>query len=95
MLTKQEIIATATPILTGHRVRKAGLFGSFADDTASDTSDIDLLVEMAPGSSLVELAALWLDLQSRFGRKVDLVEYAGIKPLLKDRILAQELRFHG
>lgn len=50
---------------------------------------------MGPDNSIVELAALWIDVQQHFGRKVDLIEYAGITPMLRERILAHELRFHG
>ena len=84
----------ALPVLLKHGVKRAGLFGSYADGTATEASDIDLLVEQKMGSSLVELATLWLELEERFHRKVDVVEYAGIKPLLRAPILAQEIRFH-
>lgn len=94
MLTKEEIIRTALPVLLQHGVTRAGLFGSHADGTATEHSDVDLLVELKPGSSLVELASLWLELQEKFRTKVDLVPYSSIKAMLKEPILAQEVRFH-
>ena len=97
MLTTELIIERALPILLHHGVKRAGLFGSFVHGEANDRSDIDIdmLVELRSGSSLIELASLQLDLQERFSRKVDLVEYAGLKPMLRASILNDEVRFHG
>ena len=95
MLTTELIIERALPILLHHGVKRAGLFGSFVHGEANDRSDIDMLVELRSGSSLIELASLQLDLQERFSRKVDLVEYAGLKPMLRASILNDEVRFHG
>ena len=95
MLTKAQIIETALPMLVKHGVERAGLLGSYVDGSATEDSDIDILVEMKAGSSLIELASLQIDLEDRFRRKVDVVEYAGIKPILRSSILGQELRFHG
>ena len=95
MLTTELIIEGALPILLHHGVKRAGLFGSFVHGEANDRSDIDMLVELRSGSSLIELASLQLDLQERFSRKVDLVEYAGLKPMLRASILNDEVRFHG
>ena len=94
MLTRSQIIETALPVLMKHGVKRAGLFGSYADGTATEKSDIDLLVEMKAGSSLIELATLQIDLEDHFARKVDVVEDAGIKPLLRRSRLDQEFRFH-
>lgn len=55
-------------------------------------SDIDVLVELGPDLSLLDVARINRELEEAIGRKVDLVEYAAIKPLIKDHILAQELR---
>ena len=52
-------------------------------------SDIDLLVEMPAGASLLDLAGLGLDLEQALGRKVDILTYSSIHPRLRDRILAE------
>ena len=36
------------PILQKHQVVRAGLFGSFARNEATEDSDVDLLVQFAP-----------------------------------------------
>jgi hypothetical protein len=47
------------------------VFGLAARGEVGATSDIDLLVEMEPGRSLLDLVALWLDLEDRLGTNVD------------------------
>lgn len=72
-----------------HGARNVRVFGSVARGEADDQSDIDLLVEMGPGRSLLDHAALWLDLQELLGRKVDVVSDRGIKPRIRGRVLAE------
>lgn len=95
MLTQQQIINTALPILLKHGVARAGLFGSHAEKDARDDSDVDLLIEPKAGSSLLDFIGLKLELEDVFQRSVDLVDYRAIKPIIRDRVLAQEIRFHG
>lgn len=95
MLTAEHIIGKALPILIGHGVKRAGLFGSFAVGDAHADSDVDLLVEPADGESLLGMLQLKLDLEDVLERSVDLVNYRAIKTAIRDRILAEEIRFHG
>jgi predicted nucleotidyltransferase len=62
-------------ILRRHGVRRAAFFGSGARGQESESSDVDLLVEFAPGRSLLDQAALELDLIALFGREVEVVTY--------------------
>jgi predicted nucleotidyltransferase len=54
-----------------HNVR---VFGSVARGEATAESDVDILVDLDPGTSLLDLSALILDLREALGRKVDVVE---------------------
>ncbi|MBI5709384.1 MAG: nucleotidyltransferase family protein [Candidatus Eisenbacteria bacterium] len=72
-----------------HGARNLRVFGSVARGDADEQSDIDLLVEMEPGRSLLDHAALWLELQDLLGCKVDVVSERGIKPRIRDRVLAE------
>jgi uncharacterized protein len=72
-----------------HGASNVRVFGSVARGDADDDSDIDLLVEMEPGRSLLDHAALWLELQSLLDRKVDVVSDRGIKPRIRDRVLRE------
>ncbi len=93
LLSQQQIIDRIRPVLQRNRVVRAGLFGSVVRNDASPTSDVDLLVECAPGTSLFGFIGLKQELEELLGTQVELVEYAAIKPQLRDRILASEVRF--
>jgi uncharacterized protein len=55
------------------------VFGSVARGDADEQSDIDLLVDMEPGRSLLDLAGLWMDLEELLGCKVDVVTERGLR----------------
>ncbi len=78
-------------VLKKYGIRKAGIFGSYADGTNKKDSDVDILVEPVKGMGL-EFVSLNFELEDKLGKKVDLVTYKGINPLLKERILKQEVR---
>jgi len=84
---KQKII----PILKHHKVKRAGLFGSSAREEMKPGSDVDILVEITNDISLLDFVGIKLEIEDAIGRKVDLVEYDCIKPLLRDNILTSEL----
>lgn len=71
-------------------VQRLALFGSVARDQARPDSDIDVLVQFAPGAKTFErfftLAEL---LEERLGRPVELVTTEGLSPFLGPRILAE------
>jgi uncharacterized protein len=80
------------PILKRHQVSRAGVFGSVAEGTSRETSDIDFLVEFKGEKSLLDLVALKLDLESRVNRKIDILTYKALNPLIKKKVLSQEVR---
>ncbi len=79
----------ALRILDRHGARNPRLFGSFVRGEARPTSDIDVLVDMEPGRSLLDLVGLEQDLCDLFGRRVDVVTEGGISPYLRQRILGE------
>jgi uncharacterized protein len=80
------------PILKRHNVSRAGVFGSVAEGSARETSDVDLLIEFEGEKSLLDLVALKLDLESGVNRKIDVLTYKALNPLIKKKVLAQEVR---
>jgi len=78
-------------ILKKHDVKKGSLFGSIVREEMNDKSDIDILVEFQGRKSLLNLARLKLDLEEKLNRKVDVLTYKSLHPLLKDRILAEQV----
>jgi len=87
----EEIKDKIVPVLKRHDVVHAAIFGSFVRGKARKGSDIDILVEFKGEKSLLDLVALKLDLEDVLGREVDVVEYSVIHPLLKDRILKEQV----
>lgn len=72
-----------------HGARKVRVFGSVIRGEAGTDSDIDFLVEFEPGRSLLDQAALVLDLEELLQRKVDVVTEGGLYWLLRRRILKE------
>ena len=74
-----------------HGARNVRVFGSVARGEADAQSDIDLLVEFEPDRSLLDHAALWLELQELLGCKVDVVSEGGVKARIRERVLGEAL----
>jgi hypothetical protein len=71
-----------------HGARNVRVFGSVARN-AETTHDLDLLVDFAPGRSLLDLIGFEQDLEAAIGVKVDVVTEDGVSPYLRDDILKQ------
>ncbi len=87
----QEIAARIVEILQKHQVKRASLFGSVARGKATEDSDIDLLVEFEGRKSLLDLVDLKLDLEDTFHREFDVLTYDSLHPLLRERILKEQV----
>ena len=85
-----EIKKTLIDVLRNHEVKKAALFGSIVRGEATEESDIDLLIEFEGRKSLLDLAGLKLDLQELLRRRVDVLTYKSLHPLLRERILSEQ-----
>ena len=83
---KQKIV----PILKSNNIVRAGIFGSYARGEAKKKSDVDILVEF--DGSLLTLVRIERELKKSLRKNVDLLTYKGVHPLLKDRILKDEVR---
>lgn len=64
------------------------VFGSIARGDATDASDIDFLVELAEGRSLLDLGGLLMDLRDLLGHDVDVVTESSLRPRVATRVLA-------
>lgn len=76
-------------IAARHGAYNVRVFGSAARGDAGPESDVDFLVEMEEGRSLLDLAGLWQDLEALLGRKVDVVEPEGLHWYIRDRVLKE------
>ncbi len=78
-------------ILRRNDVRRASFFGSIVHGEMTEQSDVDLLVEFGGRKSLLDIAGLKIELEDALGRKVDVVTYRSLHPLLRERILAEQV----
>jgi predicted nucleotidyltransferase len=74
-----------------HGVTSVRVFGSFVRNEARPDSDLDLLIEAGAKTSPFFPGGLIADLEEALGRRVDVVEDAGLHRLLRDRIRAEAL----
>ena len=79
------------PVLAKSKIKRAGIFGSYALGEQKKDSDIDIVIE-APKNLGFGFAKIQFQLQDKLGRKVDLVTYKSLNSLIKERILNEEVR---
>jgi len=85
-MSKEEIKRILVKVLKKEGVIKASLFGSVARGDDRENSDIDIIVQFKEGKSLLDLAGLKVELEELFHRKVDVITFNSIHPLLKEYI---------
>ena len=73
-------------IAARHGATQVRLIGSVARGDARPDSDVDLLVTWSEGTSLLDQAALMLDLESLLGRKVDIASDGWVKPSIRESV---------
>lgn len=76
-------------IAARHGARNVRIFGSVARDEADSKSDLDLLVEFLPGSTLLNQSAMTRELELFLKVKVDVVSDQGLRERIRERILAE------
>lgn len=84
---RKEIIEMAAR----HGASNLRIFGSVARGDAGPESDIDLLADFGPQTSLIDHVALLQDLEEVLGRRVDLVSARALHWYIKDRVLAEAI----
>lgn len=76
-------------VATRHGARHVRVFGSVARGDDDERSDVDFLVEMEKGRSLLDLGGLLMDLQDLLGRRVDVVTEKGLRERIRSRVLRE------
>ena len=74
-------------IAVSHGARDIRVFGSQGRGAARPDSDIDILVQLGPDQSLLDLIAIKQDLEDLLGCKVDVVTEASLSPYFRDQVL--------
>lgn len=71
--------------------RNVRIFGSAARGTSRPDSDLDVLVELDRGRSLLDIVALKQDLEDMLGVRVDVVTEAALSPYIRDEVLREAI----
>ena len=91
-LSIQDVVAerrrAILQIAAKHGVRSVRVFGSAGRGEAT-AQDLDLLIDLEPGRSLLDEVAFWQDVEELLGCDVDIVTERGVSPYLRSRILAE------
>jgi hypothetical protein len=72
-----------------HGARDVRVFGSVARGEADTESDVDFLVNMEPGRSLLDMGGLLMDLRELLNCEVDVVTEAGLRARIRQRVLSE------
>lgn len=72
-----------------HGVTDVRVFGSMARGDATEASDVDLLVRPLPGTSLLDLGGLLMEVEELLGRRVEIVSERALHPGIRERILQE------
>ena len=86
-----EIRRIAAPIAARHKVERLGLFGSYARGSATEDSDVDLRVDCGEINDLFGMGALYVDLQEKLQKPLDLVTTEGLDADFLSRIRKDEV----
>jgi len=76
-------------IVESHRTRNARVFGSVLRGEDTEESDLDLLVDPTPETSLFDLGAILMELEQLLGVRVDVVTPNGLPEKFRARVVAQ------
>jgi predicted nucleotidyltransferase len=82
---RQEVLRIADK----YGARRVRVFGSVARGEADALSDVDFLVELDPGRSLLDLGGLQFELEALLGCPVDVVTERGLKERIRERVLRE------
>ena len=78
-------------IAANYGARNVQIFGSVARDEAKPTSDLDILIELDPDRTLLDLVAIKQDLEDLLGYHVDVVTKAALSPYIREQILKEAI----
>lgn len=76
-------------VAKAHGARQVRVFGSIARGDARPDSDVDLLVDLEPGRSLLDLVAIKQDIEDLLDREVDVVTERAVSPYFRAQVLKE------
>jgi uncharacterized protein len=89
MITIDRFIPQIQEITRKNGAVNVRLFGSMAKGNATPSSDLDLLVDLAPGKDLLDIIGIKLELEAILGIRVDVVTEKSLSKHLRVKILRE------
>ncbi len=94
-MTHRELVGSKRDLILAiaarYGARNVRVFGSVARGQADSASDIDFLVDMTAGRSLLDLGGIQSELETALGRPVDVVTEKGLKARIRERVLSEAI----
>ncbi len=90
MYLTEEMKKQIKKILSKHKIKKAGIFGSYVKGKANNDSDLDLIVELV-NNDLFELISLKNDIEEELNISVDIITYDGLIEFAKKEQFKKEV----
>ncbi len=78
-------------VVESHRARNARVFGSVLHGLDADGSDLDILIDPTPETSLMDVAAIQVELQRLLGVSVDVLTPRALPEALRHQILSEAI----
>jgi len=76
-------------VVESHRACNARVFGSVLRGQDTEDSDLDLLIDPTPETTLLDIAAIRLELRNLLGVPVDVLTPNGLPYKFRDKVLAE------
>jgi len=92
---KKELFEKIVSFLKANNASKIAVFGSFANDTDSENSDVDIIVEFIDQISLLKFVGIQQHLSDYLGIDVDLLTEDSISPYLLPHIKKEMIILYG
>ena len=90
----QAIENTVCSIAPRYAISFVSLFGSYARDEQTETSDVDVLIETDDGFSLFDAMAFEEELEEALSCNVDIISRRSLKGPFRDQALKEELKLY-
>jgi predicted nucleotidyltransferase len=89
LFTRREEILS---VVTRHGGRNVRIFGSQALGEAKPDSDVDILIDLESGRSLLDIVAIKQDLEDLLGCSVDVVTEAAVSPYIREQVMSEAVK---
>ena len=78
-------------VVESHRARNARVFGSVLHGQDTDSSDLDILIDPTSETTLMDVAAIQVELQRLLGVSVDVLTPRALPDAFRNRVLSEAI----